>query len=54
MIPYENKYQACIFLKYLKEDWFKTMFKMNRNLPDVLKLICYGERDYFFTEDLLS
>ena len=52
--PYENKYQTWMFIKYIKEDWFRTMFEMNRNLPNVLKLICYGKKDHFFTEDLLS
>ena len=51
---YQNKYQLWLAFRLFKEPWFKTMFEMNRNLPDVLKLICYGEKDLFFKEDLLS
>ena len=51
---YQNKYQLWMSFKFLKDDWFKTMFEMNRNLPNVLKLICYGSMDRIFTEDLLS
>ena len=51
---YQNKYQLWLAFRLFKEPWFKTMFEMNRNLPNVLKLICYGEKDLFFKEDLLS
>ena len=33
---------------------FKTMFEISRNLPNVLKLFCFGSKDTIFEENLLA
>lgn len=41
----QNKYQMAIYYKTLASDWFKKIFRLSRQLPDVLKLFVYGTAD---------